>query len=56
MITIEERSPNKLPGLSSLFVSFNYNKNIVEAIKSLTTIRNYDAKTKEWEIPISDLS
>ena len=37
MIKIEERSTVKVPGLTSLFVSFQYNKNIVDCIKKLET-------------------
>ena len=55
MIHIEERQTVKLPGLTSLFVSFNYKKEIVDEIKLLdNTI--YDKETKEWEIPIHQLS
>ena len=40
MIKIEERIPQKIPGLTSLFISFVYNKdtinNILEIIKEQT--------------------
>lgn len=55
MITVQERVTKKLPGQTSLFVSFNYNKLIVEELKLLSNT-NYDADTKEWELPITSLS
>lgn len=55
MITIQERLPVKSPGVTSLFVSFTFNKAIVDELKLLET-RYYDKDTKEWEIPISCLS
>lgn len=55
MILIEERETHKLPGITSFFVSFNYNKDIIDKIKMLPSY-NYDTKTKEWEIPITSLS
>lgn len=55
MIFIEERQTRKLPGLTSLFVSFNYRKELVDEIKLLdTTI--FDKETKEWEVPLTQLS
>ena len=55
MILIEEKIPKKLPGLSSLFVSFDYNAEIVGAIKQVGTAI-YDKKTKIWEVPITSLA
>lgn len=55
MIKIEERQTVKLPGITSLFVTFDFNKQIVEELKLLSnTIFNPD--TKEWEIPLTGLS
>lgn len=54
-ILIEEKTPKKLPGLSSLFVSFDYNSEIVEAMKTIPN-RSYDTKTKVWEVPITSLT
>ena len=55
MIRIAERATRKLPGLSSLFVSFDFNQRILDEIKFLDT-RIFDENTKEWEIPTSNLS
>lgn len=52
MINIYEVSPpNKLSGLSSLVIKFDYNEHIVDALKTLPTY-NYDKKTKLWEVPV----
>lgn len=55
MIKIEERSTVKLPGITSLFVSFDFNKQIVEELKLLNNTY-YDADNKEWEIPLTSLT
>ena len=55
MIHIEERQTKKLPGLTSLFVSFKYKKEIVDEIKLLDNAI-YDKETKEWEVPVLQLS
>lgn len=55
MIKIEEKQTSKLPGITSLFVSFDYNAAIVEAIKTLPNY-TYDKKTFTWEIPITSLA
>lgn len=55
MVTIEERKPEKLPGITNIFVKFNYNPQIVEFIKSLPN-RIYHKKTQEWELPINRLA
>lgn len=55
MIRIEERQTVKLPGVTSLFVSFDFNRAIVEELKLLNNA-NYNADTKEWEIPLTSLS
>lgn len=52
MIKIFEVSPpNKISGLSSLVISFDYNEYIVDALKTLPTY-NYDKRNKLWEVPI----
>ena len=56
MITIEEKLNSKVPGTSSLYVSFEYNKDIVEALKNSVTVANYDKKSKVWEVPVTDLA
>lgn len=55
MINIIEARTNKMPGLTSLFVKFDYNASIVEAIKTLPNY-TYDKKTYTWELPITSLS
>jgi len=55
MITIEERKSIKCPTDTSLFVSFNYNQNIVAVVKNLG-FSIYNAKTKEWEVGLQYLS
>lgn len=55
MIKIEERVTKKLPGLSSLFVSFNYKPELVDVIKSLSNCI-FDKNTKEWEVPLTHLA
>ena len=55
MIFIQERQTVKCPGITSLFASFNYNKQIVDEIK-LLEMSFYNADTKEWETPLSNLS
>lgn len=55
MIRIQERQTVKCPGISSLFVSFDYNKYVVDEIKLLDTAY-YHPNEKEWEIPLSSLS
>lgn len=55
MIRIEERKTVKLPGITSFFVTFDFNKQIVEELKLLSNTY-YNADTKEWEIPLTSLS
>ena len=55
MVTIEERKPEKLPGITNIFVKFDYNPQIVEFIKSLPN-RIYHKDTQEWELPINRLA
>lgn len=56
MIKIEERLAEKLSGLTSLFISFDYNENIVSWLKQNLDTYNYNKKTKEWETTILELS
>ena len=56
MIKIEERLAEKLSGLTSLFISFNYNENIISWLKQNLDTYNYNKKTKEWETTILELS
>ena len=55
MITITEKQTAKVPGITSVFVQFDYNPKIVEEIKSLPCI-NYSKKTHLWEVPINYLA
>lgn len=55
MILIEEKKASKIPGGKSLFISFNYNVDIVATIKTCD-VANYDKKTRTWEVPVTNLS
>ena len=45
MIIIKEDKPKKVPGLTSLFISFPYNKDIITIVKSCDGYK-YDDKLK----------
>ena len=55
MIFIQENSTTKIPGTSSLYVTFDYNKELVDIIKQCTPV-NFNSKTKVWEIPVTRLA
>lgn len=55
MIRIQERTTVKCPGITSLFVSFDFNSNIVDTVKLLPNV-HYHPDVKEWELPITVLS
>jgi len=55
MIRIYERPTVKVPGLTSLFVSFDFNQLIVDEIKLLQNTF-FNPETREWEIPLTALS
>lgn len=55
MIKIQERTTVKVPGITSLFVSFDFNMQIVEELKLLQG-SFYNPDTKEWEIPLTSLT
>lgn len=55
MIKIQERKNSKVPGTSSLYISFDYNKDIVDTVKTLS-VSHYDKETKEWEVPVTSLA
>jgi SNF2 family DNA or RNA helicase len=55
MINIVEKTTMKLPGVTSLFVTFDFNMRIVQELKMLSNV-NYDQDTKTWEVPITSLS
>ena len=47
MIYIKEGKTKKLPGITSLFITFDFNKLIVEELKLLPNT-DYDAKEKRY--------
>lgn len=55
MIKIIEKITQKVPGITSVFVDFAYNADIVNEIKSLPCY-NYSKRTNQWEVPIIYLS
>ena len=55
MIYIRENITSKVPGITSLFVKFDYNEDVVAAMKTLPC-SNYSKKNKEWEVPVIYLS
>ena len=50
MITIDIRKSERANGDYSMFISFPYDTNIIDAIRSYPT-RYWNPDTKEWEIP-----
>lgn len=56
MISITEKPTVKCPGLSSLFIEFEYKREIVDCIKNSGDIAVYDKKSKIWECPVTSLS
>lgn len=56
MIYITENTPEKLSGTTSIFLSFKYNPEIINLIKTNFTVYNYNKKTQTWELPINCLS
>ena len=55
MIYIFEDKPNKLSGNTSLFLSFGFNQEVIDVIKSSKSY-NYNKNTKVWEVPVTSLS
>ena len=55
MIQIEIRQPQKTAGEYGLFMTFPYDENVVNAVRSLPT-RFWHNDTKEWEVPFNKLS
>lgn len=55
MVKIEEKAPKRIPGVSSLFVTFDYNPQLVAVLKECQPC-HYDKKTKVWEVPTTRLS
>ena len=56
MINIEEKQTTKLPGITSLYLSFDYKPEIVESIKLCFESYLYNPKTLIWECSIKGLS
>ena len=54
MIYIREQKTKKCPGLTSLFLEFNYHPQIIEVIKQCDGSQ-YDSKNKIWETPLNNL-
>ena len=55
MIYIFEDKKSKLGGITSLYVKFEYNKDIINIIKSFGTY-SYDKNTYSWEVPLTSLA
>ncbi len=55
MMLIEEKISRKVPGETSLFLSFEYNKEYLEIIKQCEGA-HFDKKSKTWELPLSNLA
>ena len=55
MILIKEKIPSKIPGVTSLFVTFPYNQDVIAILKGCTPF-NYDKKVNTWEIPTTRLA
>ncbi len=55
MIRIKEDKCLKLSGITSLFISFDFNLKVIEVIKS-TDKYYYNKKTHTWEVPITSLA
>ena len=56
MIRIEEIVSKKIPGNTSLLLTTGYNPPVIEKIKTICDVYNFDAKTKTWEVPCSSLA
>jgi len=55
MIEIKEGKPRKMPGITSLTVSFPYRKEIVNIVKG-SEVSYFDEKKKTWEVPTTSLA
>ena len=55
MIKIEESTPRKLSGRTSLLVTFPFNQDAIDVIKALPT-HVYHKKDHVWECPINHLA
>ena len=55
MINIVQKQTVKLPGQSSLFVSFKYDEQVVSVLKQYSPCV-WNSKEKTWEVPTTYLS
>ena len=55
MIIISEDVTKKVPGETSLFISFDYKQEYVDLMRQCDGA-NFDKKNKLWEVPITNLS
>lgn len=55
MVTVRVDKSKKLDYGYSLFVSFPYNEKILDIIRTFD-VKKWDARSKEWELPLIDLS
>ena len=55
MVTIEEKVAQHVPGITSLHLTFDYNKDIIDLVKSCDGSK-WDKKNKVWEVPLLNLS
>ena len=55
MIHIREDKKRELGGINSLFIRFEYDKNVINILKSCGTYA-FDKKTLEWELPVNSLA
>ena len=54
MIYIEEIYSDKIPGVSSLKIKFDYKAEVVQTLKQMHPAL-YDKKTKTWEVSSTEL-
>ena len=55
MINITEDTPKKLSGITSLFLTFKYNADVISIIKTCDRYI-YDNENKTWELPVTSLA
>lgn len=56
MITMIEDIPSKITGFTSIFIQFDFNQEIIDTIKRECEVYNYSKKTKQWEVPVKNIS
>ncbi len=55
MIKIQENFTKKCPGQTSLFITFNYNQDLVDILRQCEG-SIFDKKHKIWEVPVTNLA